>query len=127
IPASGLDAVYRNDINEVAEMLTYYHGSNNFMLWNLSSMTYDTSKFGNQVLQYFFPDHHAPPLDLLIQIVASIDNWLHASPEHVAVVHCKGGKGRTGVVIACYLRFSGLCETGEQGMELFASTRSSNE
>ena len=34
-----------------------------------------------------------------------MDNWLKGDPKHVAVVHCLGGKGRTGTVIACYLRF----------------------
>lgn len=34
-----------------------------------------------------------------------MDNWLKGDPKHVAVVHCLGGKGRTGTVIACYLRY----------------------
>jgi len=62
-------------------------------------------------MEFGFPDHHNPPLDLLFkvlnpelnpslttttikmltlrkQIVLSMDNWLKASPQHVAVVHC---------------------------------------
>lgn len=58
-----------------------------------SGRLYDYSKFNHQVLNFGFPDHHSPPLDLLFQIIVSMDNWLSASPEHVAVIHCVGGKG----------------------------------
>ena len=51
---------------------------------------------GGQVLQFGFKDHHGPPLNLLYTVCNAIDSWLKASPDHVAVVHCKAGKGRTG-------------------------------
>ena len=37
-------------------------------------------------------DHHAPPMDLLFEIIQSMDSWLRADPLNVAVVHCLGGK-----------------------------------
>lgn len=33
-PASGIEATYRNDIDEVSRMLETYH-KNNYMIWNL--------------------------------------------------------------------------------------------
>lgn len=37
-------------------------------------------------------------------------SWLDSDPQHVAVVHCKGGKGRTGCVIAAFMHYSSICE-----------------
>lgn len=73
-----------------------------------SGRTYDYSKFNHQVLNFGFPDHHSPPLDLLIQIIVSMDNWLSASAEHVAVVHCVGGKGTDQLPYGLLLLKTGL-------------------
>jgi hypothetical protein len=60
-----------------------------------------------QVLEYRFPGHPAPPLGMLFKICTSIENWLAADPENVAVVHCLTGKGRTATVLACLLSWLG--------------------
>ncbi|ELR18315.1 Phosphatidylinositol-3,4,5-trisphosphate 3-phosphatase [Acanthamoeba castellanii str. Neff] len=132
-PATGIEATYRNDIDEVSRMLHTYH-KNNYMIWNLriprtlrSGRLYDYSKFNHQVLNFGFPDHHSPPLDLLFQIIVSMDNWLSASPEHVAVIHCVGGKGRTGTVISCYLIFTGYFADPQEALLHFAYMRSMKE
>jgi protein-tyrosine phosphatase len=83
-------------------MLKDNHGDN-FMIYNLSERPYDYGKFNNQVrsstTEYLlilykvhewcgFPDHHAPPLAKLFQILKSIHSWLLADPKNVVVVHC---------------------------------------
>ena len=37
-------------------------------------------------------------------------SWLDSDPHHVVVVHCKGGKGRTGCVIASFMNYSQICQ-----------------
>ena len=46
--------------------------------------------FSFQVIDVGFPDHHNPPLDLLFQIIVTMEKWISADQDHVAVVHCKG-------------------------------------
>ena len=50
LPAEGLEAAYRNSLEEVARMLKTEHGDG-FMVYNLSERTYDVSKLNNQVRQ----------------------------------------------------------------------------
>lgn len=47
-PAEGLEAVWRNHIDQVSEMLKTYHPGT-FMIWNLSDIRYDYSRFDDQV------------------------------------------------------------------------------
>ena len=35
--------------------------------------------------------------------IQAMDGWNRSDDSNVTVVHCKGGKGRTGVVIAAYM------------------------
>ena len=87
-PADGMESTYRNDIDHVAELLEKQH-PNHFLLYNLSNRSYDTSKFGGQVREWCgFPDHHPPPLSLLFKTIHSIQEWLEADPDNIAVIHC---------------------------------------
>src|SRR3989338_174000 len=86
MPADGLEAAWRNHVEDVAAMLTKYHGSQ-FLIINLSEKAYNYSHFANQILEYGFPDHFNPPLALLTKIVVVMDKWLRADRNHVAVIH----------------------------------------
>jgi protein-tyrosine phosphatase len=126
IPASGIATAWRNTATQVSKMLNERH-PDKFMIWNLSELTYTYSKFNNQILEFPFPDHHNPPLELVFQIMLSMGSWLDSCDEHVAVVHCKGGKGRTGTVVACYLLYCGLFDDAEQALGYFAAKRSAKK
>ncbi|XP_022798833.1 tensin-like isoform X3 [Stylophora pistillata] len=121
-PASGLETTYRNNLREVAKMLQTNH-QDKYMVFNLSERRYDISKLNHQVLDFGWPDHLAPPLERLCSIIKSIDSWLKSDPLHVVVVHCKGGKGRTGVVIAAYMHFSKICSSPQAALDWFAMKR----
>lgn len=42
---------------------------------------------------------------------------------NVAAIHCKAGKGRTGLIICCYLMYCGLSKTAEASLEYYAEAR----
>ena len=63
-----------------------------------------------QVLDFGWPDHLAPSLERLSSVCRSMKSWLDTDPQHVVVVHCKGGKGRTGCVIAAFMNYSEICQ-----------------
>ncbi len=52
-PASGLEAAWRNHIDDVSNMFNEYH-AHHYRIWNLSERKYDYSKFGNEVSCFVF-------------------------------------------------------------------------
>ena len=49
--------------------------------------------------------------------------YLVKDPRNVIGVHCKAGKGRTGMMICAFLIFAELCTTTEQALHLYGSRR----
>jgi len=124
LPAEGVESTYRNDINEVSQLLQKYH-DNHYMVINLSQRNYDDRKFGGKVTSEFgWPDHHNPPLLTLFKAVHFIHKFLNENPENVVAVHCLAGKGRTGVILACYMLYSGLFSNNFNSRCYFANKRS---
>lgn len=64
VPGEGIHALYRNKIEDVVDLLHSKHG-NKYIVFNLSTEIYDFNKFDNQVLEFGWPDHTAPPLERL--------------------------------------------------------------
>ncbi|KAG9409332.1 hypothetical protein AC1031_019584 [Aphanomyces cochlioides] len=108
-PATGVEKTYRNDVSDVSSFLNKKHRGKYFV-YNLSERHYDGNKFGGRVDECGFPDHHPPPLQILLDILNRMLEWYMQDPENVVVVHCMAGKGRTGVVITCFLIVLGYFE-----------------
>lgn len=128
-PAGGYETFYRNPYNEVHKFLeTKYH--HHYRVYNLCKEVdrqYDVSLFDNNVGCYPFSDHYAPTLELLLHFCEDIDDWLCKDLKNIAVVHCKAGKGRTGVMICAYLLYSNLYTDAEKCMEYYGEQRTLNK
>jgi protein-tyrosine phosphatase len=112
-----------NDINVVAAYLRKKH-LGKFMIWNISEESYDYTKFNDQVLEYKFPGHPAPPLGLLFKICTSIESWLDADDNNIAIIHCLTGKGRTATLMACVLTWIGEFDSPMSALQYVAQRRS---
>lgn len=112
----------QNDIHHVAAVLKERHDGR-FMIWNLSEEEYDYQLFDSQVQEFKFPGHPAPPLAVMFQIINSMESWLSADPENVAVVHCLTGRGRTVTVLACFLAWVGEFDTATEALSFVCQRR----
>lgn len=104
-PACGVEALYRNKYNDVLRYLDYKYGDA-YMVYNLcreAAYHYSPDKFHNRVRCFPFFDHAAAPLRLMPAFVKDAAAYLTAHPGSTAVIHCKAGKGRTGVMACCLL------------------------
>ncbi|KTG32633.1 hypothetical protein cypCar_00028892 [Cyprinus carpio] len=92
-------------------------------LFNLSEKRFDISKLNPKVLDFGWPDHHAPALDKICSICKAMDTWMNADSHNVVVLHNKGNRGRTGVVVAAYMHYSNISASADQALDRFAMKR----
>ncbi|TPX44817.1 hypothetical protein SeMB42_g03511 [Synchytrium endobioticum] len=127
-PAEKMDALYRNPINEVRRFLDLKHPKR-YRIYNLcSERCYPSSRFPSaHIAHYPFDDHNPPSVEMFEPFVQDVIKWLSLHEKNVAVVHCKAGKGRTGVMVCAYLMASGLAHGAEEAIRFYAIARTKNQ
>ena len=128
-PSESVEAAFRNPYKEVFRFLETRHRGH-YKVYNLCcERGYEPSKFHGRVSIHPFADHNAPPIELIEEFCEDVDDWLKADPSNVAVVHCKAGKGRTGLMICAYLLYSApqSFPTAASALAFYATARTYNK
>ena len=124
-PGFGAHKGYRNDMAEVSRFFNLYHYGK-YRIYNLCEEfegNYHPAMLFFQMRRYAFDDHNAPTLKQIMAFCHNALEFQAKDPENVIAVHCKGGKGRTGVMVCCWLLISGHRSIALDALELFAFRR----
>uniref|UniRef100_A0A914LC88 Phosphatidylinositol-3,4,5-trisphosphate 3-phosphatase n=1 Tax=Meloidogyne incognita TaxID=6306 RepID=A0A914LC88_MELIC len=125
-PAETKEALYRNSMTHIVKFLEHYHPGH-YKVFNLRGQyVYDPANFHNRVISFEMTDHHPPRLELMAPFCREVHEYLEADPLNVVAVHCKAGKGRTGVMICAYLCYISFYRTPRQNMDYYSIIRTHN-
>ncbi|CAE7200115.1 pteN [Symbiodinium natans] len=127
-PAKDLEAKFRNPLSEVRRFLNQQHP--NHRVYNLCrepDRRYDESSFKEVSTRVCFYDHTPCPLEQLLELVEDQHRYLASDASNVVAIHCKAGKGRTGLVCASLLLREGLVETAGEALSTYADRRTHNQ
>ena len=99
----------------VRKFLDYKH-KGRYMVFNLcAEKEYDAANFDGRAQHIPFLDHNPPSLRQMKLFCHSVSKWLRQNENNIVAVHCKGGKGRTGVMCAAWLLHQGFAEDVQGG------------
>eukprot|EP01111_Echinosteliopsis_oligospora_P011059 TRINITY_DN3551_c0_g1_i1.p1 TRINITY_DN3551_c0_g1~~TRINITY_DN3551_c0_g1_i1.p1 ORF type:complete len:422 (-),score=92.73 TRINITY_DN3551_c0_g1_i1:111-1376(-) len=126
-PSESVEAAYRNPMKEVLRFLDQFH-KDHYKVYNLcSERGYEASKFYNRAEVFPFDDHNAPPFELILMFCRNVAAWLAEDEKNIAVIHCKAGKGRTGLMICAWLLFNKDWASASDSLTFYAAMRTYNK
>ena len=122
-PSEDVEGIYRNPRKEVQAFFELRH-HNHYKVYNLcGERTYEANVFGNRVALYPFEDHNAPALQMIEDMMNDVCRWLDDDPRNIVAIHCKAGKGRTGMMVCCLLYWRGYFDSMAGCLDFYAKMR----
>jgi len=122
VPATGIFALYRNPLTEVARFFETRHHEHGYTIFNCCpELPYPTTRFTSGTVKRFDIQDHTPPT---MNQFSEFLNMVRELPENrLVVVHCRGGKGRTGSLCCAWLLYTRTCEDADDALNMFALER----
>jgi protein tyrosine phosphatase len=119
-----------NITNEYIDDFCGLFATNNVMLWNISGQNINNKfkiNFNNQILDFPWnqvcPFSKAPSFDNIFALCYSIKSYLDLNDKNLVIIHCKNGRSRTGIIIACFLKYINSFENSAAAFNFFCSKR----
>lgn len=129
-PSTGLESVYRNSREDVMSFLNTYHFGHH-KVYNLCqelNRYYPISSLAPTEVAYFpIVDHEPTNLIAILEFCVDVSLYLLQHPENVVAVHCKAGKGRTGLMICAFLIFAKVVGSAQEAIELYGKRRATDK
>ncbi|CAJ1355707.1 unnamed protein product [Effrenium voratum] len=124
-PAQDLEARFRNPMKEVQRLLFSRHPKQHrvYNLCKEKTRRYPENSFHQVRHSVTFFDHTPCPLRQLVTLVEDAHRYLAEDVKNVVVVHCKAGKGRTGLVCSCLLLREGMQSSAVKALKAYAMKR----
>ncbi|KAK9173495.1 Dual specificity phosphatase catalytic domain protein [Cryptosporidium meleagridis] len=123
LPAINIEAIYRNPIEEVSTFFMTKYPRNHMIINLCNEREHYSLSYFHSIVSCPFPDHQVPTLGSLFIICFLVLNYLVSNRKNVVAIHCKGGKGRTGIVVVAWLLYSRLCSSLEEALEYYSNRR----
>jgi len=126
-PSVGTEGLYRNGMADVQRFFNERHGGH-YKIYNLcSERKYEPECFNGSVCLFPFDDHNVPCFQDMSFLNRELGAYLAKDPKNIAGIHCKAGKGRTGLVITCFLLYCGEWKTADEALRYYAFARTENQ
>jgi phosphatidylinositol-3,4,5-trisphosphate 3-phosphatase/dual-specificity protein phosphatase PTEN len=81
---------------------------------------------GGRCARYPFDDHNPAPIATIKACCDDMQAFLDEDDKNVIAIHCKAGKGRTGMIISAFLVHCGMAATATDALQMFGNARTHN-
>lgn len=126
-PSHGKETMFRNPATEVQRWISELHSPDIVKVYNLcSERKYESASTFKHWAWFPFEDHNPCAFEVMNQFCSDVDAWLDAQDDNLVAIHCKAGKGRTGMLIATYLLHSKRhprIDTAEKALQYYGKMR----